>query len=148
MADTRQDTVVDGLKKLFPQIAQLQLASDASQHMDVIQGLQQAIQQYIQLDAQKAAQGQQQMAAQAAQGAAAGGPPGMGSGGPPGMGGGAPGGMGQSPMTPGQAGSPMQAPGSPLSIAPGGGTGMSGFGQDLTSSDELRRMLSDKVNVA
>lgn len=144
MADTRQDNVIDGLKKVFTTIAQLQLSPDAQQHQQVITGLMTAIQKYIVMDAQKAAAGQAGMA-----GGSPGGPPGMGGpGGPSPMGGapgGAPGGMpgapGGGPMTPTAAGSPLQ-------VAPGGAPGLSGFGQDLTNSDELRRMMNQNVNVS
>lgn len=138
MADTRQDTVVDGLKKLFPTIAQLQLASDAQQHMPFIQGLMGALQKYIVQDAQKAAQGAQQ-AAQGAAGAPGGAPGPMG--GPPGMGGPA---GGPPSMTPPMAGGPMAAPNQ---VAPGGGAGFAGLAPNLTNMDEIRRMLNDKVGV-
>src|SRR4051812_7092784 len=106
MADTRQDTVIDGLKKLFPNIAQLQLSSDAQQHMQFIQGLMSAVQKYLVGDAQNAAGG--------APGAGPGGPP-PGAPGPLGS----PGGMGApGGMTPAAAGGGMAAPNS---VAPGGG---------------------------
>lgn len=93
MPDPSQDSVLNGVKKLYPQIAQLQLARDAQQPQNgqFIQALMQMCQQFV-----------GQAMSQAAQ--IPGGPPGAGSpqpGGPP------PGAMGGPGM--GSPGAPPQA---------------------------------------
>lgn len=129
--------VMDGLKKLYTDIAGLQLLPDAGQHAQFLQGAQQAIQTYLGQQAAKAAQQSQMVAQQAAgqasqqaQGAAQGGMPG---GMPPGAAGG--GGMAGGP--PNAAGPPPP----PASIAPGGGAGNAGL-NTMKNPDELRRILA------
>lgn len=112
------DSVSEGLKKVFTQISQLKLLPDAGQHIQFILLLEQAIMKYLQQQASQAAgvgqaqgQGQPDMGAGGA--ASAGGPPGM-------------------PAPPGPAG-----------FAPGGGAGggMPGVTQ-MPNPDELRRVLA------
>jgi hypothetical protein len=115
----KEEGVLEGLKSLLPDIANLQTAPDAAQHMQFLQGLQQALVKYIgqqqQMIAQRAAQQQQQQAMQASgMGAAVGG--GM----RPGM-----------PAQPGQPGGPPSQ-GSP--------------GMAMPNPDELRRVLATQGN--
>lgn len=139
-------TVVDGLKKEFANIAQLQLLPDAGPHQQFLQGLMAGMQKYIVQDAAKAANitpGQPSGGAQ------------QGQQGPGGIGGlAAPGAPGSPSMTPGQAGGGTPAPGGPPGLgAPGGGNmglggGMMGLAPQLTDPDELRRMMNQTVNVS
>ena len=139
----------DGLSSLYTDAARLALAPDAAQHMQFIQLVQKGILQYRQLvQQQKAAAAAHTQSLVAGQAAgmggdpSAGGPP-MGGGGPD-MGGGPPGGPGGPPGAPGGApgggGPPGQAP-PPNQIAPGGGSGMSGYG-GVVSPEDLQRVLS------
>jgi hypothetical protein len=157
----QQQSVIDGLSKIVASLAPLKLLPDAGQHAAALGGIEQAIIRYIQTfqakQAAMAAQQGAQMAQQAGSMGGAGGAGGNGGGGgmggdPSGMPGGAPspaggppggapgGGMGAGPPSPGGApGGPPQP--QPQRIAPGGGSGMSGFGGAVTDPDELRRML-------
>jgi hypothetical protein len=124
-------TVIEGLTKVFPEIAGLKVLPDAAPHLKFLMSLEQGIMSYIQQDAQR----QQQQMAMAAQQATS-----MGMGGAPGgpggmMGGAAPGG--------GMGGQPGGAPMAPPGMQPGGGPGMSGMGpQAAAGADELRRALA------
>lgn len=122
------ESVLDGLKGIYTDIAQLQLASDAGQHAPFLQALMQGIQQYLQEMEQAKAQQAAQMAQRVSQMGAMGGrtqqpSAGMGAGMVPG--GGAPGGAAQ---LPGAA-----PPGAPAQGSPG---------QALPNLDELSRILS------
>lgn len=131
-----QQGVIDGLQKLAGPISQLMFEPDAAQHLQFIQGLQQAIVTYVQQQqgqvAQQAAQAGQQAATMGAgmgQGGsgAAGMDMGMGAGG----GGGGFGGAAPN-------GSPAQL--DPTQMGAGGGSGMVGLAAS-PNPDELRRLL-------
>ena len=113
-------SVIDGLKAVYPEIAGLALAPDAAQHMQFIGSLQQAIQRYVAGQEQHKQQMMQQIAGMAARGQVGPqGPPGQ----PPG------------PQGPASAGPPaggMQGP-PPAQGAPG---------LALPNADEFRRMLA------
>lgn len=120
MAVGEQRGVSDGLRKIYVDIAALQLLPDAPNHEPFLRGLMQAVQQYLQMQASATAQL---------------GAPGGGMGGMGGVGGG----MG-APMggNPGGAGAPPA-----MMNAPGGGAGMTGLmGAASQNPDELRRMLA------
>lgn len=120
MADVAQDTVIGGLKKLFPTISNLLLSPDANQHKQFIDGLMNGIRTYISSQAQSTIQG----------------------GG--GQGGGPAGAQSAPPAGPPPAGQP---PGPPLANAPGGGGGMTGLmGAASSNPDELRRLLTSTTN--
>jgi hypothetical protein len=107
--------VMDGLRRLYTQIAALQLLPDAAAHMNFLMQLQAGVMKYIQMQAQSTIGGGQ-----------VGGPAGMGAppGGPPGAANGA-------GAMPGQQ------------IAPGGGAGMSGLApQGGGAADDLRSLLA------
>jgi hypothetical protein len=107
--------VLDGLKQIYPEIASLQLAPDAPQHMQFLQGLTQAVQKYLQQATQQKAQQAAQMQQAQMQGAIN-----------PQMGG--PGGGG--------------APGGPPPGGPGGPPSQGSPGIAMPNPDELRRVLS------
>lgn len=128
----------DGLTSLYTDVARLALAPDAQPHAQFIQLMQQGILKYRQLVQQQkaaaAAHTQSLVAGQAA--GMGGGPPGGGGGG--GMPGG-PGGGGPDMSGGGGGGMP---PGPPANqIAPGGGSGMSGYG-GVVNPDDLQRVLA------
>lgn len=125
-----QQGVIDGIQKLAGQIAQLQFEPDAQQHMPFIQGLQQAIVQYVQ-------QQQGQVAAQAAQTQQQAAQMGANGNGMAGMGMGA-GGGGGGPL--GAAPDGGLAPLGPTQMGAGGGQGMVGLAAS-PNPDELRRLL-------
>lgn len=109
---------MDGLKKVYGAVAQLKLLPDAGQHAQFIDGLGNAIVQYIQTVSSSTIGGPS--AGMGGPGGGMGGMPPMGGGGPPGMG----------------------APG-PQQIAPGGGAGMSGLApQGQIDPQQLRQLLS------
>jgi hypothetical protein len=127
--------VVDALTNTYTDVAKMQLLPDAQQHMQFLDGLQQGIMHYIQMQAS----------------ATTGPPPAGGAGGMGGMGGGmgaGPGagpmgappgmGMGGGPDTGGGAGPPAMA------TAPGGGAGMTGLmgAAPGGGADALQRLLS------
>lgn len=117
MADTKQDSAVEALKKVHAALAQAKLAPDsqgpAGQFIDAMMG---AIQKFVQQ--------------QAVSTIGAGGPPGAAPGGQP----------GGSPMM--GSPSPMGPPPGPNQIAPGGGAGMAGLAPTPGNMDEMRRMLT------
>lgn len=117
-----QDTVIGGLKKLFPTVSQLLLAPDANQHKQFIDGLMNGIRAYISAQAQSTVGGGGQ---------------------------GAPGGAPNGSPPPGQP-QPSPQPGAALPAmanAPGGGGGMSGLmGAASQNPDELRRLLTSTTN--
>lgn len=112
-------SVVDGLKNIYQELASLQLAPDAQEHMQVLQALQKAIQGYLQQQMQKKAQmaAQQQMQVAHAANPQMGGPPpgGPSAGGPP--------------------------PGAPPG-GPGGPPSQGSPGLAMPNPDEMRRMLA------
>lgn len=123
--------VVDALTNTYTDIAKMMLLPDAPKHMQFLQGLQQGIMSYIQMQA-RASLGPSPQGGLAGQGGMGGGmggappppPQGMGPGMPPGAGPGGP--------------SPT---GSPMRIAPGGGAGMGGL-MSQPNPDDLRRLLA------
>lgn len=137
----------DGLSSLYTDASRLALAPDAAPHMQFIQLMQKGILQYRQVVQQSkaaaAAHTQSLVAGQASgmggmgqPGGAPGGgmggpppgsPPDASGGGPPDMGGAGPGGPGAGPP--------------PNQIAPGGGSGMSGYG-GVVNPDDLQRVLA------
>lgn len=123
-------SIMDILAEIVSLLSQAKLLPDAQANMQLINALEQGVLQII--DAMR-----KRSAAQAAQGPPPGGGPGGGPGGPPGMGGGPPGGDQGGP--PGMGGQP------PAQIAPGGGSGMAGFG--TPNPDELRRTLAGPAAV-
>lgn len=132
-----QQGVIDGLQKLAGPISQLMFEPDASQHLQFIQGLQQAIVTYVQ-------QQQGQVAAQAAQAGQQAATMGAGMGQPGGSDAGMAG-MGMAPS--GGGGSPVgsptgggMAPLDPTQMGAGGGSGMVGLAAS-PNPDELRRLL-------
>lgn len=100
-----QKSVVDALTNTYSDVAKMMLLPDAQSHMKFLQGLQQGIMQYIQMQARATTQPQP-----------GGGLAGMGG---PGGGVGAPQPPGPSPMGGGM--------GAPMQTAPGGGAGMTGL---------------------
>lgn len=114
------DSVVDGLKQVYTDIAGLKLLPDAGQHMEVIDKLSQAvlaiIQQVTQAKAQQAAQMQAQVRQQAMN-------PMMGGQAGPRMGGGLPPGAPGGPPSQGPVGMPANA---------------------MPDPDEMRRMLQSQ----
>ena len=121
-----QKGVVEQLTNTYTDISKMMLAPDAQQHMQFLQGLQQGLMKYIQMQAHASTQNPPG-GAQAGMGG-----PGGGMGAPPGMGGPPPGG------NPGGPGAP---PG--MTNAPGGGGGMTGLmGAAQQNPDELRRLLA------
>jgi hypothetical protein len=122
----QQKGVVDQLTNTYTDISKMMLAPDAQQHMQFLQGLQQAVMKYLQMQAQASTQA----------------PPGgamAGMGGPGG-------GMGAMPPGGPQAANPG-GPGAPpgMRIAPGGGAGMSGLMGGAgggPNPDDLRRLLA------
>lgn len=134
MAGPQGKGVVEALTNTYTDIAKMMLMPDAARHMQFLQGLQQGIMSYIQMQARASLE--PQGGGQAGIGGMGGG---MGGAPPPqqgppggGMGGGMPPGMG--PGGPSPTGSPMR-------IAPGGGAGMGGLMQQ-PNPDELRRLLA------
>lgn len=125
MADTRQDTVIDGLRKVYVQLGNVKLAPDANQMQNAkfLDGLMTAIQQFI------IAAGQATIGA----GAAPAGPVSGGMGGPPGMG-------GMASMAGGLPGQPPVGPGAPM------GGGNMGLTVPPGNMDDLRRVLAGGVN--
>jgi len=124
------ESVLDGLKGIYTDIAQLQLASDAGQHAPFLQALMQGIQRYLQEMEQAKAQQAAQMAQRVSQMGSMGGrtpQAGMGMGTAGNLGGGGPG-------MPGGGASP---PGAPPPGAPAQGSP----GQALPNIDELSRIL-------
>jgi hypothetical protein len=117
--------VVDALTNTYTDIAKMMLLPDAQQHMQFLQGLQQGVMKYIQMQANASMQNPPggAMAGMGGPGGGMGAPPGMG--GPPPMGG-----------NPGGPGAPPA-----MSIAPGGGAGMSGL-MGGAPPDDLRRLLA------
>lgn len=132
MAVGEQRGVSDALRKMYQDVASMQLLPDAPNHAPFLSGLMQAIQKYLQTQAAGSANLGTPGGAQAGMGGPGGGMGGM----PPGgMGGGMGGGM--------NPGGPSAPPG--MSIAPGGGAGMSGLmqgGGGGVNPDELRRLLA------
>ena len=124
-------TVEDGLKKVYSEVASLQLLPDAATHAQFLSMLQQGIQKYLASQAQR----QQQQAAQQAQqlaGGQMGGAPGP-QGGP----GGAPG------------GAPLGPPPGPAQFGPGGASGGGSPGiVNMPNPDELRRVLAGSSGTA
>lgn len=119
MADTKQDSATEALKKVYVNLAQAKLAPDAHGPAgQFIDALMNAIQKFIQMQATSTI-----------------GSPGMGA---AGMGGG-PGGP---PGGPGAGGPQMGPPPGPNQIAPGGGAGMAGLAPTPGNMDEMRRMLT------
>lgn len=117
------ETVVEGLKQVYQDIAALMLMPDAGQYSQPIQQLQQAVLKMIQgigqQKAQQAAQMQQMQAQRAMQGGQMGAPQ---AGGPqPGM---------------------MQRPGPPPGGPPGAPAGAGSPGMAMPNPDELRRVLA------
>lgn len=130
----------DGLTKLYTDVSQLALAPDSGQHMQFIQMVSHGILQYRQLvQQQKAAAAAHTQSLVAGQAAGLGGGGSPGGGGPPG--GGPPGGMGGPPGGggPGPGGAGPAPP--PNQIAPGGGSGMSGYG-GVVNPEDLQRVLA------
>lgn len=131
MAGPTGKGVVDALTNTYTDIAKMMLLPDAAKHMQFLQGLQQGIMSYIQMQA-RASLGPQ---------------PGGGAAGMGGMGGGIAGGPQPAPPPAGGAMPPGMGPGgpapggSPMRIAPGGGAGMGGLMQQ-PNPDELRRLLA------
>jgi hypothetical protein len=130
--------VVDALTNTYTDIAKMKLLPDAQAHMQFLNGLEQGIMSYIQMQANATLQ---------APGGGAAGIGGMGGGIargagalPPGMGPSAvpPGGLPGGP--PGGPAGPPPGPG-PMSIAPGGGAGMSGLMTRPNPAD-LQRLLA------
>lgn len=127
--------VVDALTNTYTDVAKMRLLPDAPAHTQFLDGLEQGIMSYIQMQS-RASLGQPGGSA-AGIGGAGGGvgslPPGMGASGPP-------------PSPVGQAGPPGGGmPQGPMSIAPGGGAGMSGLMGGASGGpnpDELRRLLA------
>lgn len=115
--------VLDGLKTVFTDVAQLQLSPDAAQHMQFLQGLQQAIVKYSQQQQQQKAQQAAQMQQQQAQAMAN-----------PQMGGPPPGGM--------PPGAGMGGPPRPPQGQPGGPPSQGSPGIAMPNPDELRRVLA------
>lgn len=135
MAGPQGKGVVEALTNTYTDIAKMMLLPDAARHMQFLQGLQQGIMSYIQMQA-RASLGPSPQGGMAGQGGMGGGvggapapPPG---GGGPGMGPGMPPGAGPGGPAPG---------GSPMRIAPGGGAGMGGL-MTQPNPDELRRLLA------
>lgn len=131
-----QQGVIDGLQKLAGPISQLMFEPDATQHLQFIQGLQQAIVTYVQ-------QQQGQVAAQAAQAGQQAATMGAGMGQPQGGNGagmdmGGLGGGGNSLAGAAPNGSPAQL--DPTQMGAGGGAGMVGLAAS-PNPDELRRLL-------
>lgn len=128
--------VVEALTNTYTDIAKMMLLPDAGQHMQFLQGLQQGIMHYIQMQA-RASLGPSPGGGAAGiggMGGGAGGAPPMQTG-PPGggpPGGGMPPGMGPGGPAPG---------GQPMRIAPGGGAGMGGL-MGQPDPEELRRLLA------
>jgi hypothetical protein len=56
-----EGSVLDGLKNIYGELANLNLAPDAQQHQQFLQGLQNGIQKYLQMQAQRQAQQMAQM---------------------------------------------------------------------------------------
>ena len=120
-------SVLDGLKNIYTELAALQFAPDAGAHAQFLQAAQQAIVKYVQQQQQqKAAQAAQlqQLQAQRAINPQMGGPGPGGAGVPPPGGGGPP---GASPAPPG---------------APGGPPSQGSPGIAMPNPDELRRVLA------
>lgn len=115
-----EGSVVDGLKAVYQDISSLNLAPDAGQYAQLIQGLQQAVLKMIQGIAQQKAQQAAQMQQMQAQRAMN-----------PQMGGAGPGGP--------QAGGP--SPGAPPG-GPGGPPSQGSPGMAMPNPDELRRVLA------
>lgn len=109
------DSVSDGLKKLFPQIAQLKLLPDAAQHMQFITTMEGAVMQYLQqIGGQMAAMGSTQ--------------------GQPSP--------GQGPQAGGSGAGPAPAPAA--QFAPGGASGGGNVGlAPQVSPDEMQRVLTN-----
>lgn len=134
-----QKGVVDALTNTYTEVAKMMLLPDAGQHMKFLQGIQQAIMSYIQMQARAslgppAGQGQPGAAGMGGMGGGMGMPQ---QGPPPGMGGGMPGPGGGAP--PGPPGGMPPGLG-PQRIAPGGGAGMGGL-MTQPNPDELRQLL-------
>ena len=124
MAGQAGRDVEDGLRKVYTDVASLQLLPDAPQHAQFLSMLQQGIQKYL---TTTAAQKQQQSAQQAQQLAGAGGAPSAGAG-------------GGAPLPP--------APG-PAQFGPGGASGGGSPGPvQMPNPDELRRVLAGSSGVA
>jgi len=121
------ESVLDGLKSVYTDLAQLQLAPDAGQHAPFLQAMMQGIQRYLQEMEQAKAQNAAQMAQRVSQMASRGQGPQMMGGRP---GGGATPGVGALPPGGGMPGSPP--PGAPAQGSPG---------QALPNIDELSRLL-------
>jgi hypothetical protein len=117
-----QQTAIDGLKKVYTELAGLMLLPDSAQHMQFLTGIQQGIQKYVM------SQGMQAAGQPMPGGGGPGGPPGGGA--PPG----GPGGMGPGP-------GPRQGP------PPGAGGPMQGP-LNMPNPDELKRMLGATGAVA
>jgi hypothetical protein len=122
MAPGGQKGVVDALTNTYTDIAKMMLLPDAEKHMQFLQGLQQGVMKYIQMQAAASMQN----------------PPGgamAGIGGPGG-------GMGAPPGPPGMGANPG-GPGAPpaMANAPGGGGGMTGL-MGGAPPDDLRRLLA------
>ena len=137
--------VVDALTNTYTDVAKMKLLPDANQHAAFLDGLQNGILKYIQMQA-NGTTGAPPGGVAGGIGGAGGGlgaapaAPGMGA---PGMG---PGGAAPTPQMPnalGGMGGGMPTPGGPgpMQIAPGGGAGMSGL-MGNASPDDLRRLLA------
>jgi hypothetical protein len=127
--------VVDALTNTYTDIAKMKLLPDAQQHMQFLDGLEQGIMSYIQMQANATLQ---------QPGGGAGGMGGMGGGVGAGPGGPSPGSQGAmppgAPQGPGMSAGP---PPGPMQIAPGGGAGMSGL-MGAANPDELRQLLASQ----
>jgi hypothetical protein len=130
-------SVLDGLKTVYTDLANLQFAPDAGAHAQFLGAMQQAVVKYVQQQQQQKAQmaaQMQQMQAQHALNPQMGGPGPGGAGIPP------PGGMPGGMPPPGGGGPPGGPP--PPPGGPGGPPSQGSPGLAMPNPDELRRVLA------